>query len=117
MSTSAAPTDVIGATGKQGGAVVTSVLDRGAPVRAIIRNVGGGDDLVKRGAEVSIADLANGEALRRAFDGLAAVFAVTTFSGPMGTEGEVVHGCDRRRGARHASAAPRLQPRRCRQPW
>lgn len=92
MSTSAAPIAVIGATGKQGGAVVTSLLDRGAPVRAIIRNVGSADDFVRLGAEVSMADLENGEALRRAFDGVAAVFAVTTFSGPMGTEGEVVHG-------------------------
>jgi NAD(P)H dehydrogenase (quinone) len=79
MSTSAAPTAIIRAPGKQGGAVVASLLDRGAPVRAIIRNVGGADDLVKRGAEVSNADLQSIEALRRGFDEVAAVFAVRRF--------------------------------------
>jgi uncharacterized protein YbjT (DUF2867 family) len=92
MSTTPAPIGVIGATGKQGGAVVTALLDRGAPVRAIIRNAAKADELLVRGADVTVADLDDGESLRHAFDGVAAVFAVTTFTGPTGTEGEVVHG-------------------------
>jgi uncharacterized protein YbjT (DUF2867 family) len=41
---------------------------------------------------VAVADLDDSAALRRAFDGAAAVFAITTMTGPSGTDGEVAHG-------------------------
>jgi uncharacterized protein YbjT (DUF2867 family) len=107
MSTSPAPIAVIGATGQQGGAVVTALLDRDAPVRAVVRDAGRARDLAARGVEVTVADLDDGESLRRGFDGVAAVFAVTTFTGPKGTEGEVAHGraiAD----AAHDAEVPRL---------
>jgi uncharacterized protein YbjT (DUF2867 family) len=86
------PIAVIGATGQQGGAVAAALLDRGAAVRSIARDAGRAEDLERRGAQVAEADLEDGEALRRAFDGVTAVFAMTTMTGPDGTDGEVAHG-------------------------
>ena len=88
----AAPIAVVGATGQQGGAVAAALLDRGAPVRAIARDAGQAEDLAARGADVAVADLDDLDTLRRAFGGVAAVFAMTTMTGPSGTEGEVAHG-------------------------
>ncbi|MBV9818965.1 MAG: NmrA/HSCARG family protein [Solirubrobacterales bacterium] len=88
----AAPIAVIGATGQQGGAVVAALRHRGAPVRAIARDPGKVAGIGERGAELAVADLDDREALRRAFDGVAAVFAMTTMTGPSGTDGEVAHG-------------------------
>ncbi len=102
MNATSTPIAVIGATGRQGGAVVAALLDRGAPVRAIVRDAGKLGDLAKRGVDVTVADLDDGEALRRAFDGVAAVFAMTTMTGPSGTDGEIAHGraiADAARGA------------------
>ena len=107
MSPTPAPIAVIGATGQQGGAVVTALLHRGVPVRAVVRDAGKARDLAARGVVVTVADLDDGESLRRGFDGAAAVFAVTTFTGPRGTEGEVAHGraiAD----AAHDAQVPRL---------
>jgi uncharacterized protein YbjT (DUF2867 family) len=92
MSTIPAPVAVIGATGQQGGAVVVALLNRGVPVRAVVRHAAKAHHLAARGVDVAVADLDDGKSLRRAFNGVAAVFAVTTFSGPLGTEGEVAHG-------------------------
>jgi uncharacterized protein YbjT (DUF2867 family) len=92
MNNTSAPIAVIGATGQQGGAVAAALLDRGAPVRAIARDADKARDLAERGAGVAVVDLDDGAALRRAFDGVAAVFAMTTMTGPSGTEGEVAHG-------------------------
>ncbi len=92
MNPTSAPIAVIGATGQQGGAVVAALLDRGAPVRAIARDAGKAANLARRGAEVVAADLDDGAALRRALDGVAAVFAMATMTGPAGTDGEVAHG-------------------------
>jgi len=107
MSTTLAPIAVVGATGKQGGAVLTALLDRGVPVRAVVRDAAKADHLAARGVDVARADLDDGESLRRAFTGVAAAFAVTTFTGPLGTEGEVAHGraiAD----AAHDTQVPRL---------
>jgi uncharacterized protein YbjT (DUF2867 family) len=107
MSTTPAAIAVIGATGQQGGAVVAALLDRDVPVRAVVRDAAKAHQLAARGVEVTVADLDDGESLRRAFTGVAAVFAVTTFTGPLGTEGEVAHGraiAD----AAHDAQVPRL---------
>jgi uncharacterized protein YbjT (DUF2867 family) len=107
MTNTPAPIAVIGATGQQGGAVVAALLERGAPVRAIVRDAAKAHHLAARGVDVALADLDDGKSLRRAFRGVAAVFAVTTFTGPLGTEGEVAHGraiAD----AAHDAQVPRL---------
>jgi uncharacterized protein YbjT (DUF2867 family) len=105
MSSPSAPIAVIGATGKQGGAVVTALLDRGVPVRAVVRDAAKADQLAARGVDVALADQDDGKSLRRAFTGVAAVFAVTTFTGPLGTEGEVAHGRAIADAARDAQVA------------
>ena len=56
---------------------------------------------------MALGDLDDGGSLRRAFAGVAAVFAVTTFTGPLGTEGEVAHGRAIADAARDAQV-PRL---------
>jgi uncharacterized protein YbjT (DUF2867 family) len=93
MSTSA-PVAVVGATGQQGSATVEALLDRGIAVRALTRNTDGAAAraLAERGVEVVAADLEAPDSVRRAFEGAAAAFAMTTFAGERGTEGEVAHG-------------------------
>ena len=97
------PIAVIGATGQQGGSVVDALLARQQEVRALVRDPesAGARALRNRGVEVVAADQENGESLQRALSGAAALFFMTTFEGPEGTEGEV------RRGLSVADAAAR----------
>jgi uncharacterized protein YbjT (DUF2867 family) len=71
---------VLGATGGQGGAVVAALLEAGRPVRAVVRDPGGGRarSLAAAGAEVVPGDLFDATSLADAFRGAAAAFAVTT---------------------------------------
>jgi uncharacterized protein YbjT (DUF2867 family) len=89
-----APIAVLGATGQQGSATVDALLDRGLPVRAITRNVdsAAARALTKRDVAVVAADLEAPESIRVAFEGAAAAFAMTSFTAPRGTEGEISHG-------------------------
>ena len=88
------PVVVVGSTGQQGGAVLAALLDAGVRVRAAVRDVAAPKALeaARRGADVVVADLGSAESLQRLFDGASAAFAMTTFSGPAGIEGEVEHG-------------------------
>lgn len=88
------PVVVIGATGQQGGAVLTALLDAGVPVRAAVRDTAAPKalDAARRGAELVAGDLGSADSLHRVFDGASAAFAMTTFSGPAGIEGEVERG-------------------------
>jgi uncharacterized protein YbjT (DUF2867 family) len=85
---------VTGATGQQGGATARALLAAGARVRALVRNPDGAAAQALRSAGVQLvrADLDDPEGLPRALDGVDGVFAVTTFTGPQGTAGEVTHG-------------------------
>lgn len=85
---------VVGATGQQGGAVAMSLLEAGAGVRALVRdpNAEPAQHLAHMGAELVRADLTRPDSLITAFDGVEAVFAMTTFTGPEGTAGEVKQG-------------------------
>ncbi len=85
---------VIGATGQQGGATARALLSTGARVRALVRDprTQPARALADRGAEVVRADIDDPASLRSAFTGVYGLFAVTTFTGPKGTEGEVEHG-------------------------
>jgi uncharacterized protein YbjT (DUF2867 family) len=88
------PYAVVGASGQQGGATAAALLEAGASVRALVRdpNASAATRLAGQGAQLAVADLDQPAALREAFDGAAAVFAMTTFTGPRGVEGEVEHG-------------------------
>jgi uncharacterized protein YbjT (DUF2867 family) len=85
---------VIGATGQQGSAVIDALIDRNASVRAVTRNPHS-DNAIKlsdRGVEVVSADLDDVSSVRDALDGAQSAFAMTTYDGPAGTEGEVGQG-------------------------
>jgi uncharacterized protein YbjT (DUF2867 family) len=88
------PITVIGATGQQGGAVVNALLEHAVPIRAVTRNPNGDKarTLAHRGIEVVHADLEDVDAVRAAFDGAAAAFAMTTHDGPDGPKREIAHG-------------------------
>jgi len=67
---------ITGATGNTGSAVVSSLLDRGQKVRAIGRNAERLQPLAARGAEPFVGDLANAEAMSKAFAGAQAVYVM-----------------------------------------
>jgi uncharacterized protein YbjT (DUF2867 family) len=92
--TAEGPLVVVGGTGRQGRAVVAALRDAGAPVRALVRDPGseGARRLAGNGVDVVRADLDQPETVVEAFGGASAVFAMTTFAGPAGTDGEVTHG-------------------------
>ncbi|GGF19603.1 NmrA/HSCARG family protein [Williamsia phyllosphaerae] len=71
---------VLGATGAQGGAVVTALLELGETVRAVTRHASSAraQALSAAGVEVVEADLLDQAALRAAFADTDTVFAVTT---------------------------------------
>ena len=85
---------VVGATGQQGGATVRALLGAGAGVRALVRDPqsAAAQALAEAGARVVRADLDDAASLRAAFTGVDGVFAMTTFAGERGPEGEVEHG-------------------------
>ncbi|KAI9666986.1 MAG: hypothetical protein M1831_001491 [Alyxoria varia] len=73
---------VLGATGAQGGSVVSTFLDTdGWRVRAITRNPSStsAQALAKRGAEIVSANIDDVSSLLEAFKGANAIFAVTNF--------------------------------------
>ncbi|MGE2737653.1 NmrA/HSCARG family protein [Mycolicibacterium vaccae] len=100
---------VIGATGQQGSAVVSALLARRVSVRATARDVHGAaaTELARQGAEIASANLDDEASIRAVLDGADAAFAMTTYSGPHGTEGEVDQGRVLARAA-DAAALPYL---------
>ena len=88
------PIAVVGATGQQGGAVISALLDRGTPVRALVRDPDAepAAALQSAGAELAVADLGDEASLRAAFDGASAVFAMASPTPDEGAEGEAAHG-------------------------
>lgn len=88
------PVAVIGATGQQGGAVVDALLAAGHPVRALVRDPGSAKSRALAHRQVTLvhADQDDADSMVAALDGVAALFMMTTFAGPKGTEGEIEHG-------------------------
>lgn len=84
---------VTGATGKQGGAVARALASNGHAVRALTRNPASpaATGLAATGAEVVAGSFADAASLRRAMDGVDAVFAMGTFF-ERGPDGEVAEG-------------------------
>ena len=85
---------VIGATGQQGGATARSLLAAGVGVRALTRSPdsAAARALAAQGGELVRADVEDSGSLRSAFGGVDGLFAMTTFAGPKGTEGETEDG-------------------------
>src|SRR5262245_49855539 len=84
---------VVGATGKQGGAVVKNLLERGHEVRAVTRNPDSAKakELANRGVTLVHASLEDTPALTKALEGATSLFAMTTPFGA-GTEAETRQG-------------------------
>lgn len=70
-----APIAVTGATGGLGGRVARRLADRGADLRLIARDPSRAPDIA--GARVAQATYADGDAMRRALDGVAVLFLVS----------------------------------------
>lgn len=64
---------ILGANGKIGRATIEALRQRGAPVRAVIRNPDHAPELEALGCEIAIAGIENGPALRQAMHGAEAV--------------------------------------------
>jgi uncharacterized protein YbjT (DUF2867 family) len=84
---------VAGATGRQGGATVRALLERGYAVRALTRNPDSekAQKLAAQGVQVVKGDLGDVASLRAAADGVHGVFSVTDFW-EHGHDLEVTHG-------------------------
>jgi hypothetical protein len=81
---------IVGATGGQGGSVVSAFLeDKTFKVRGITRNPESkkAKDLAARGVEVVRADLNDEASLVKAFEGAHTIFAVTDFFEPFAAKG------------------------------
>ena len=65
---------VTGITGKVGGALATTLLAAGLPVRAVVRDATKGAAWAARGCEVALAEMTDATALTAAFAGAEAVF-------------------------------------------
>src|SRR5882724_2443947 len=83
---------VTGSTGKQGGAVARSLLERGHEVRAVTRDLNSSQakSLAKAGATLVAASLEDTAAITKALEGATSLFAMTTPSG--GTDAEIRQG-------------------------
>jgi uncharacterized protein YbjT (DUF2867 family) len=84
---------VAGSTGKQGGAVARSLLDRGFQVRALTRNPQKPEAqvLAEQGAEVVQGDMEDRSSMERGLEGGYGVFSVQNFW-ETGYDGEVQQG-------------------------
>jgi uncharacterized protein YbjT (DUF2867 family) len=94
---------VTGATGKQGGAVVKSLLERGHEVRAVTRSTDSAKarELANAGVTVVRASLEDTPALTKALEGATSLFAMTTpFEG--GTQAETRQGVSAANAAKAA---------------
>jgi len=71
---------VVGATGKQGGSVIKSLMTKGYRVRGLTRNPSSkiAIDLHNSGAEIAVGDFIDADSLSRALDKIDTVFLVTT---------------------------------------
>lgn len=67
---------VVGAGGNTGSATVRALLEKGAAVRAVVRDPARGKDWEARGVEVAVADLADAASLTRAFEGADAAYVL-----------------------------------------
>jgi uncharacterized protein YbjT (DUF2867 family) len=96
---------VTGGTGKQGGAAVKSLLERGHEVRAVTRNPGSAKakELANAGVTLVRASLEDTAALTKALEGATSLFAMTT---PLegGTHGEMRQGISAADAAKAAGA-------------
>ncbi len=68
---------ILGATGQIGAMLVDNLLEKGQPVKAVIRNYSKAQELKNKGVEVFITDSFEVEDLKKAFHGGSSVFLLT----------------------------------------
>ena len=68
------PIAIVGANGQQGSTTARALLERGVPVRAIVREPAKAEDLAAAGAEVAVADLADEGGMASALADCSAMF-------------------------------------------
>jgi len=97
---------VTGATGRQGGAVVRHMLDKGWTLRALTRNseTSAAQELVRRGMEVVRGDLEDPPSLEKAARGVHGVYSVQDFW-TVGARREVLQGKNLADAAKKAGVA------------
>jgi uncharacterized protein YbjT (DUF2867 family) len=104
-SSDVTPYAVIGATGKQGGAVVDALLAANQPVRAVVRDPDSARSasLAARGVTLVHGDQDDPDSLTEALRGIRGLFFMTTFSDDAGgTDGETRRGRTVAQSAAHA---------------
>ena len=84
---------VVGATGHLGGLITRTLLERGRPVRALVRGTSG-DAAVPAGAQTVVGDLKDPESLAAACRGMSAVLTTANSVGRAGVD--TVESVDRR---------------------
>ncbi|WP_250627881.1 NmrA family NAD(P)-binding protein [Pinirhizobacter soli] len=67
---------ITGITGQVGSALANQLLNRGAAVRAVVRNAAKAQPWAARGCELAVADIADTDALAKAFSGTEGVFVL-----------------------------------------
>lgn len=67
---------ITGITGQVGSALANHLLDQGAAVRAVVRNPAKAQPWAVRGCELAVADIADSDALAKAFSGTEGVFVL-----------------------------------------
>jgi uncharacterized protein YbjT (DUF2867 family) len=72
---------ILGASGQVGSAVVKNLIDKGEPVKGIVRNEHKASALKKDGAEYAIADASNLQSLKKAFKDGDTIFVLTPETG------------------------------------
>lgn len=68
---------VLGATGQIGSMLVDDLLKMGQPVRCVVRNDSKVQELKRKGAEVTLANYFDSDALKKAFHGGNSIFLLT----------------------------------------
>jgi uncharacterized protein YbjT (DUF2867 family) len=96
---------VTGATGRQGGAALHHLRDRGFTVRALTRTPGSPAALrlTGPGTEITQGNLEDAHSLARALDGVHAVFSVQDYT--QGYASEVLQGCNLAHDANRAAVS------------
>jgi uncharacterized protein YbjT (DUF2867 family) len=84
------PVLVVGATGRTGRLVVERLVERGVPLRALVRDAARGQEVLPADVPQFVGDVRHGETLTEAMAGASTVIVTTCSSAERGNEAETV---------------------------